>query len=272
MLAFFQVPAQGVDLSEAQLRDGLSRLAALLALDVPKNARWVLVSSERGRFGIFSQEEDVFNTEGNAFLFDEKPGVEARVMVMYDSSIYPVKAMQDGGDEDARQMRREFRATWKNADAAKDAATAAEWLQKEAKKAGAMQGLPSGSDPFGRGDEAGAQFAASQQSALLWAAMLLHTGQDASALSLATAALAGTDEAARKQVLDAFFNRLGDQAYGKIMQDFAKHRDWAKLSTALDELVKKFPLGWQRRDAVRVFHHHATERAKLPAAPPLKTK
>ncbi|HBJ83134.1 MAG TPA: hypothetical protein DDZ88_04520 [Verrucomicrobiales bacterium] len=271
MLAF-HVPAQGVDLSEAQLRDGLSRLAALLALDVPKNARWVLVSSERGRFGIFSQEEDVLNTEGNAFLFDEKPGVEARVMVMYDGGIYPVKAMQDGGDEDARQMQREFRATWKNADAAKDAATAAEWLQKEAKKAGAMQGLLSGSDPFGRGDEAGAQFAASQQSALLWAAMLLHTGQDASALSLATAALAGTDEAARKQVLDAFFNRLGDQAYGKIMQDFAKHRDWAKLSTALDELVKKFPLGWQRRDAVRVFHHHATERAKLPAAPPLKTK
>jgi len=269
-----QAPAQGIELSEAQLRDGLSRLAALLAIDVPKNARWVLVSSERGRFGIFSQEEDVFNTEGNAFLFDEKPGVEARIMVMYDGGIYPVKAMKDGGDEDARQMQREFRANWKNADAAKDAATAAEWLKKEAKKAGAVQGLPDGSDPFGgrSDDEAGAKFAASQQSALFWAAMLLHIGQDASALSLASAALAGTDEASRKQVLDAFFNRLGDQAYGKIMQDFAKHRDWVKLSTALDELVKKFPLGWQMRDAVRVFHHHAAECAKLPAAPPLKTK
>jgi len=271
----FQVPAQAVDLSEAQLRDGLSRLAALVAIDVPKNARWVLVNNESGRFGIFSREEDVFNTEGNAFLFDEKPGVEARIMVMYDGSIYPVKAMKDGGDEDARPMQGEFLATWKNADAAKDAATAAEWLKKEAKSASALKSNSGGRDPFGgRGgdDEAGAKFAASQQTALLWAAMLLHTGQDAPALSLASTALAGTDEAARKQVLDAFFNRLGDQAYGKVMQDFAKHRDWAKLSAELDALVKKFPLGWQMRDAVRVFHHHTAERAKLPAAPLLKTK
>lgn len=270
-------PASGAaDLSEAQLRDGLTRLAALLAADVPKNARWVLVRSEGGRFGIFSREEDVFTTEGNAFLFDEKPGVEARIMVLYDGGVYPVKAIDNNRSENERQQRREFRATWKNADATKDAAIATEWLKREALKAASTKTNDDGTDPFGgrRGDDGNpaAKYAASQQTALLWAAMLLHTGHDAPALSLATTALAGTDEAKRKQLLDTFFNRLGNQAFGKVMQDFATHRDWGKLSAALDALVKKFPLGWMQRDAVRVFHHHVSERAKLSAFPPLKTK
>lgn len=268
----WQPPVHGADLSAAQLRDGLGRLAALLAAEVPQNARWVLVSSERGRFGIFDRQEDVFSTEGNAFLWDEKPGREARIMTLYDGGVYPVKAETGDSSQDAQYLRREFRATWKNADAAKDAAAAVAWLKKEAQKSAGAVMTNSGGRFSGDPDDAAAKYAASQQTALLWAALLLHTGQDAPALSLATTVLAGTDEARRKQLLDAFFDRLGNQAYAKVMQDFDKQRDWARLRDALDALVKKFSSGWAQRDAVRVFHHHVVERAKLPAAPPLKTQ
>ncbi|MFO1482563.1 MAG: hypothetical protein U1F71_04280 [Verrucomicrobiaceae bacterium] len=267
--------AWSADLTEAQLRDGLGRLATLLAADVPKDARWVLVSSERGRFGIFAQQEDVFNSEGNAFLFDEKPGKEARIMVMYDGNVYPVKAGGEAEPDDNAysDQPREFRATWKNADVARDVAAAVEWLKKEAKNVkGGSNGR--GNDPFGGtgDDDTASRYAASQQTALFWSALLLHTGHDAPAFALATTALAGTDEVKRKELLDAFFDRIAGRAYTRVMSDFAKHRDWSKLRDALAALIKQFPLGWQMRDAVRVFHHHVTERAKLAAAPPLKTK
>ena len=265
------VSGQTVDLTQTQLRAGLSQLAALLAADVPKNARWVLVSSERGRFGIFNREEDVFSAEGNAFLFDEKPGVEARIMTLFDGGFYPVKAASEDQDN-TPAMGQEFRAQWKNADAAKDVGTAIDWLKKQAKDARST-GNSGGRDPFsGNRDDPAANFTVIQQTAISWAAMLWHTGLEAPALSLATAALEGTDEAGRGRLLDAIFTRSANQAYSMAMKDLGEHRDWTKLRDALDVLVKKFPLGWEQRDAVRVFHHHVTERAKLSAEPPLKTK
>lgn len=43
--------ARGADLSDAQLRDGLTKLAAFMAGDVPRDARWVLVQSQ-GRLSL----------------------------------------------------------------------------------------------------------------------------------------------------------------------------------------------------------------------------
>lgn len=262
--------SNAADFSPQELRDGLGKLAALLATDVPRTARWVLVSNDQGRFGIFTREEDVFTSEGNAFVFDEKPGKEARIMVMYDGGIYPVKSEEQAPQDVDR--RRDFHASWKDADVAKDVVTAIDWLKKQAKDARSSSNS-GGRDLFSaNGEDSAANFKVIQQTAISWAAILWHIGQEAPAVSLATAALEGTDEAGRGKLLDAIFTRSANQAYSMAMKDFGEHRDWAKLRDALDVLVKKFPLGWEQRDAVRVFHHQVTERAKLSAEPSLKTK
>lgn len=273
---------RSADLTEAQLRDGLGRLAALVGGEVPKNARWVLVSSEQGRVGIFAQQEDVFRAEGNAFLLDEKPGREARVMPVFDGAVYLVKTQPDeeaqssGNGRHLPPVLNAFQGAWKDADAAKDVATAVEWLRKQAKSAAKAAAQPS-PDPFSSsmrmsGSDPAAEFAAQQQTALFWASLLLHTGQEAPALSLAAAALEGADEKRRKSLLDSFFDRLGQRAFNKALTSFSKHHDWASLRDELDRVVKQFPLGWQSRDAARVLLHHVTERAQLPAEPPLVTK
>ncbi len=95
---------------------------------------------------------------------------------------------------------------------------------------------------------------------------------EAEALRLGKLAFGDANEEKRKQMLDGFFNSLAAPAMQELMRAFGESRDWAKLRDGLDALVKKFPQGWQQRDAVRVFLHHVTERAKLPAEPPLKTK
>ncbi len=265
-----RVPVSGADLSESQLRDGLTKLSALMASEVPKNARWVLAESQGQRFGIFTREEDVFHSEGNTFLFDEKPGVEARMLLLSSGNVFTVKTESENGG-DAESPQREYRATWKDANVANDVAVASAWLAKEVKKAGTSQESPS-ADPFGGNrDNPANQIAMHQQTALLWSAVLLHTGHEPEAMTLAKAALASADEKRRKQLLDGFFDRTASQAFQETMQKLGKHRDWNQLRDDLGALVKKYPLGWNQRDAVRVFHHHVTERAKLPAVPPLKT-
>ncbi len=272
------LPTTAADLSDAQIRSGLTQLAALVAAEVPKDARWVLAESEGRRFGIFAQEEDVFRTEGNTFLFDEKPGTEARVLFLSTGTLYTVKAESGGGGSEPERREREFRATWKNADVTKDVAAAVAWLTKEAKKSSANPGSGDaapfgGNDPFGGNERgnSGNQLAMHQQTALFWAAVLQRTGHEAESLTLAKAALINADEKRRKQLLDGCFDRQANQAYQQVMEDFATHHDWTKLRDALATLVNQYPLGWQQRDAVRVLHHHVTERAKLPAVPPLKT-
>lgn len=265
------LPTAGAELTDAQLRGGLTQLAALLAADVPKDARWVLAESQGRRFGIFAQEEDVFRTEGNTFLFDEKPGVEARILFLSTGTVYTVKAESEGGNETERRER-EFRATWKNAGVTKDVAAAAEWLTKEAKKSSASPGSGD-TDPFGGSDSdnSGNQLATHQQTALLWAAVLQRTGHEAESLTLARAALTNADDKRRKQLLDGCFDTRANQAFQQVMEDFAKLHDWSKLRDALAGLVGQYPLGWQNRDAVRVLLHNVTERAKQPAVPPLQT-
>lgn len=265
------LPTAGAEITDAQLRSGLTQLAALLAADVPKDARWVLAESQGRRFGIFAQEEDVFRTEGNTFLFDEKPGVEARILFLSTGMPYTAKAEKEG-DAEPERGEREFRATWKNADVSKDVAAAAEWLIKEAKKNPASPGSGD-ADPFGGNDSgnSGNPLATHQQTALLWAAVLQRTGHEAESLTLARAALTNADDKRRKQLLDGCFDTRATQAFQQVMEDFAKQHDWNKLRDALAGLVNQYPLGWKLRDAVRVFLHNVTARAKLPAVPPLQT-
>lgn len=268
------LPVVGAELSDEQLRSGLTQLASLLAADVPKDARWVLVESQGRRFGIFAQEEDVFRTEGNAFLFDEKPGSEARVLILYAGSVFTVYAEREGGGpvrEPQEMQEQRFSATWKKADVAKDVAAAAEWLKKEASR---VKPGTAATQMNGRGfddDGSANQLLLHQQTALLWASVLLHTGHEPEALSLAHAAMTNADESRRKQLLDGCFDRRANKAFQQVMKDFNGQHDWSKLRDALAKLVSQYPLGWQLRDAVRVLLHNVTERAKLPAAPPLKT-
>ncbi|WP_395736438.1 hypothetical protein [Prosthecobacter sp.] len=266
----FAVPTMGADLTDAQLRDGVAKLEALLGKEVPKNARWVQVESQGQRFGIFTREEDVFRTEGNAFLFDEKPGVEARLVVLNSGTLFTAKAESGKALKGAR--RGEYAATWKDADVSKDVAAAIEWLTKETKKPGVNQAVSS-SDPFsgrGRMNQEAGQLLQHRQTALYWSALLVRTGHEAESLALARAAFGNAEEKLRKQLLDGFFDRQAQSAYQEAMSAFAKHHDWAKLSAALTAVVNRFPLGWEQRDAVRVFIHKVDERAKLPAMPPIK--
>lgn len=269
------LPTPAADLSDAQLRTGLTQLAALLAADVPKSARWVLAQSQGQRFGIFTQEEDVFRTEGNTFLFDEKPGVEARVLFMSTGMLYTVKAEREGERGIAPQERQEqeFRASWKNADVAKDVAAAVEWLNKEAQRSGGKQAPVAANSIDGLLDENGNADPRKmhQQTALFWAAVLQRTGHEAEALTLARAALADADENRRKFLLDGCFDRRANQVFQQVMEDFSKQHDWKKLRDALGGVLNQYPLGWKQRDAVRVLHRHVVERANLPAVPPLKT-
>ncbi|WP_395753577.1 hypothetical protein [Prosthecobacter sp.] len=267
----FAMPTMGGDLTDVQLRDGLTKLEALLGNVVPKNARWVQVESQGQRFGIFTREEDVFRTEGNAFLFDEKPGVEAQLVILHSGTLFTAKA--ETNDRRAGVRRGEYAATWKNADISKDVAAAIEWLTKESKKPGINQAVPQSVDPFSRGgrmNEEAAQLVQHRQTALYWSALLLRTGHEAESIALARAAFGNAEEKLRKQLLDGFFDRQAQSAYQDAMGAFAKHHDWAKLSAALTAVVNQFPLGWQQRDAARVFIHKVNERARLPAMPPIK--
>ncbi|WP_395745500.1 hypothetical protein [Prosthecobacter sp.] len=278
LLCALPMAGTAAELSDAGLRAGLTQLATLLAADIPKDARWVLVESQDGRFGIFTERgEDVFRTEGNTFLFNEKPGVEARLVFLSTGTIYPVRA-EDASEERAPAQRRsapEFRATWKNADVSKDVQAAAEWLKKEAGRSGGKTAsTPSASiDDLlqleGNGNPD--QLLMHQQTALLWAAILQHTGHEADALTLARAALTGADDTRRKLLLDGCFNRRADQGFSQAMEDFGKQHDWNRLAEALNALLTQFPMGWRQRDAVRVLHHKVAARAKLPPVPPLQT-
>jgi hypothetical protein len=265
------VPAGGVDLSEAQMRDGLTKLAGLVAGELPKNARWVLATSQGQRFGIFTEAEDVFRTEGNTFLFDEKPGAGARLLYMSTGAVYSVKAEGAGGGDETAESQRQISATWKEANVSADVTAAVEWLLKEEKKAATAPPSEDAGPLDGGSASQNNPLLAHQQTALFWAAVLQHTGHAAEAMTLVRAALGHADEKRRKQLLDDFFNRRGNQAYQRVLQDFSRQHDWTKLRDALAALVHQFPLGWQRRDAVRVLLHHVTERTRLAAVPPLKT-
>lgn len=271
------VAGDAASLTEAQLRDGLSRLAGLLAADVPKTARWVLVTSERGRVGIFGSQDDVFQAQGNVFLLDEKAGVEGRIMTMYDGTIYSVKAQQRDRSDENRGNWNELYGQWKDADPAKDAAAAVEWLRAETNRMGKGQAQGPGSGASNAalmhdGEDSAQRLAGHQQTALFWAAMLAHTGHEPPALALAAAAFDGTDERSRKLLLDAFFNRLGERAYARVLQNLRKHHDWAKFRDELAGVINRFPQGWHNRDAARVLLHKVTERARLPAVPPLAAR
>ncbi|CAN5895836.1 hypothetical protein BH11VER1_BH11VER1_02180 [soil metagenome] len=262
---------RGAELTDVQLRDGLTKLVAYMGEDVPRDARWVQVESSGQRFGIFTQDADVFNSVGNAFLFGEKPGVEARIVILFRGDIFPIKAESD--EIRSREDAREYRGQWKEAEVAKDVDKAVEWLRREAAKLKKMNP----SDPFGPSgnddpDNSAVFFGQHQQTALFWAAMLLHTGHEKEALPLARQVFGDADATRRQQLLDGLFGRFAQNGWRQAMKEFSQHSDWGRLRDQLAALVKKFPAGWSRRDAVRVFLQAVTERAKLPADPPLKTK
>ncbi len=265
--------ARGAELTDVQLRDGLTKLVAFVGGEVPRDARWVQVESPGQRFGIFTKDADVFNSVGNAFLFGEKPGEEARIVVLFRGDVFSIKAerAEIRSREDA--SFREYRGKWKEVEVSKDVDIAVEWLRREAAKV--KKAEPA--DPFGAlgtgdPDNPAALFDQHQQTALLWAAILLHTGHEEEALKLARPIFRDADATRRQQLLDGLFGRLAQNGWLQAMRAFAVHADWGRLRDQLDALVKKFPMGWSGRDAVRVFLQAVTERAKLPAEPPLKTK
>jgi hypothetical protein len=276
--------ARAADLTEGQIREGLAKLSVLMAADVPTTARWVLVENQGRRWaGIFTHREDPFPSEGNAFLLEEKPTGEARIMIASSGSVMSVRSKgKEGGAVvpstgavgTLMVAAGEYVATWKDANVAKDVAAAVEWLKKTAKKGGPGAVPAMGGDPFAGadGDEANTHAMAHMQTALLWAALLHHTGHANEALALAQTAMAGKDEKQRKQLLDGLFSRVATGAYSRTMMEFGKHRDWAKLRDDLAALVKKYPMGWTNRDAVRVALLHITARAQLPTEAPLKTR
>lgn len=252
---------------EAQIRAGLTQLAAHIAADVPTSARWVQVETEGQRSGIFGDHQgDPFRIEGNALLISEKKEVEARIVSVNSATAATIKHISQAEKMTPQDYQRgQMPATWKDADLAKDVAAALEWLGKEVAKKG---GSTSNNDPFGGSSGEGGP---PQARALIWAALLMHTGHAEEAVKMAAIVLKDADEETLKEVLDASFEHVASMRYMRCLMDFATHRQWSRLRDELTALISHFPHGWRQRDATRVFLKHVTARAAFTSEPPFKT-
>jgi len=252
---------------EAQIREGLIKLAAHIAADVPTSARWVQVETEGQRSGIFGDHQgDPFRIEGNVLLISEKKEVEARIVSVNSATAATIKHISQAEKMTPQDYQRgQMPATWKDADLAKDVAAALEWLGKVVAKKG---GSTSNNDPFGGSSGEGGP---PQVRALIWAALLMHTGHAEEAVKMAAIVLKDADEETHKEVLDASFERVASMRYMRCLMDFAAHRQWSRLRDELTALISHFPHGWRQRDAARVFLKHVTARAAFTSEPPFKT-
>jgi hypothetical protein len=254
-----EVDAAG-PLSEERLREGLSRMAPFVAGEMPPDARWVAWAGA-GPGGLHGlQREGGLQPEGDGFVYGQQPGGEARLKHFATGDVVTLPGTGSPGTA-LREVK-----------VAKDVAGAVKWLRESVPKPEADEDGGDEEDFLpGFGDVSNTDWAEVQVAALHWAALLFHTGEGAQALELARAALGDADEEARRMVLDRLFGQVADQRLAGAVAASATHRDWGRLGDELAALVNAFPVGWGRRDAVRVLLEQVRRRAAGPADPPLRT-
>jgi hypothetical protein len=220
--------------------------SALIALGMPAvspAAKWVSIPQNRG----YNNSKLEINTKGTHWLItvDEKN----QLLALGAVSTTPLPSSRDPKKQEPKEA---------------DLKADVEAVHKALKK---FKSLPSDEFTFAFDYYGGTE---SLASVVVFAAQLRQAGHPDLANSLTHATLI-INPAKQEAIIDAAISQIADSFYKDYTDQFANDHNWSTYHQNLLSLLKRFPRGWNNRDAVALCIEPTARRAKdqLPALPAL---